>query len=125
MTRREFKYHYTVRWRSDLATDVETMQTTITKVLIIKRRRKPLYRVIKYKAHGYDATILQPNFGMFTPFDIARNPNGTPKLFDTEKVNNFWCDEHMMCKESGTNTPAAGTPVTITIIKDNHYNGRE
>lgn len=96
MTKREFKYHYTVRWRSDWATDIKTMQTTITKVLIIKRRRKLLYRVIKYKTYGYDATILQPNFGMFTPFDIARNPDGTPKLFDAEKAKQFFGDEHKM-----------------------------
>lgn len=71
------------------------------------------YKISNFKAFGFDATIVRPNFGMFIPDYVCRNEDGTPKQPKTEYQ---WHEQN-----ATTPSPAAGTPVTITIItKDNH-----
>ncbi len=94
------------------------------RTILRNQKRFSKYGTKSYKASlvnfTFDTNIKHSNFGIFIPEGPARNADGTPKMFDAEKAKQVWYDEPMMWKE-GTPPPAAATPVTITITKDDHY----
>lgn len=67
---------------------------------------------IMFFATAENGKDIWDNFGLLTPTDIARNSDGTPKQVKPEYQ---WHEQN-----ANLPSPAAGTPVTITITKDNH-----
>ena len=75
------------------------------------KREYKYHQKIKYTLGT--VTLKKCDRLMFFPTDICRDKDGNPILVAPEF--------HWHKESENTISPAAGTPVTVTITKDNHY----